>query len=65
MIAQIEKANPDYVIFVREAGSWLRYPESSTLIFDGVQKYQAAVANGGAGRNPGGRSRLLSLIFGR
>jgi hypothetical protein len=40
MIAQIEKANPDYVIFVHVAGSWLQRPKSSTLIFDWFEKYR-------------------------
>jgi Dolichyl-phosphate-mannose-protein mannosyltransferase len=40
MIAQIENANPEYVIFVHVPGSWLQYSKSNTLIFDWFQKYQ-------------------------
>ena len=40
MISQIEKANPDYVIFVHVAGSWLQYSGSKTLIFDWFDKYR-------------------------
>ena len=41
MIAQIEKANPDYAVFVHVPGSWLQYSGSNPLIFDWFQKYQA------------------------
>jgi hypothetical protein len=41
MISQIEKADPDYVVFVHVSGSWLQYSDSHTLIFDWFQKYQA------------------------
>ncbi|HTR41574.1 MAG TPA: glycosyltransferase family 39 protein [Pseudomonadales bacterium] len=40
MINQIEKANPDYVIFVHVSGSWLQNPKSNTLIFDWFDQYR-------------------------
>ncbi len=40
MIREIEKANPDYVVFVCVTTSWLRFPSSNPLIFDWFGKYQ-------------------------
>jgi hypothetical protein len=40
MISEIEKANPEYVVSVQTPSSWLRRPESPTLIFDWSREYQ-------------------------
>lgn len=40
MIREIEKANPDYVVFVHVKDSWLQYSDSNPLIFDWFGKYQ-------------------------
>jgi hypothetical protein len=40
MISQIEKANPEYVVFVHVSGSWLQYPGSKTLIYDWFNQYR-------------------------
>ena len=40
MIRDIEKANPDYVVFVHVKDSWLQYADSNPLIFDWFGKYQ-------------------------
>ncbi|MGD0650978.1 MAG: glycosyltransferase family 39 protein [Verrucomicrobiia bacterium] len=40
MIQEIEKANPDYVVFVHVSTSWLQRPDSNRLIFDWFEKYQ-------------------------
>lgn len=40
MIREIEKANPDYVVFVHVKNSWLQHSDSNTLIFDWFGKYQ-------------------------
>ena len=40
MIREIEKANPDYVVFVHIKYSWLQYADSNPLIFDWFGKYQ-------------------------
>ena len=40
MIREIEKANPDYVVFVHIKYSWLQYSDSNPLIFDWFGKYQ-------------------------
>ncbi|MGH7939548.1 MAG: glycosyltransferase family 39 protein [Limisphaerales bacterium] len=40
MISQIERANPDYVVFVHIPASWLQYSDSKTLILDWFPKYQ-------------------------
>jgi hypothetical protein len=40
MIRQIEKARPDYVVFVGVKTSWLRHSNSNPLIFDWFGKYQ-------------------------
>jgi len=39
MIRQIESARPKYVIFVGVPTSWVRYPESDSLIFTWVDQY--------------------------
>jgi hypothetical protein len=39
MIAQIEKAAPEYVVFVNNPLSWLARPESQTKIFDWWPRY--------------------------
>ena len=39
MIRQIESARPKYVIFVGVPTSWLRYPESESLIFTWIDQY--------------------------
>ncbi|MGH2717536.1 MAG: hypothetical protein ACRDJU_03010 [Actinomycetota bacterium] len=40
MISQIEKARPDYVVFVHVPVSWLQYSDSKTLILRWFQKYE-------------------------
>jgi hypothetical protein len=40
MIREIEKNNPDYVVFVHVAFSWLQYSDSNPLIFDWFGRYQ-------------------------
>jgi hypothetical protein len=40
MIQEIEKANPDFVVFVHVPNSWLQYSDSNPLIFDWFGKYQ-------------------------
>jgi hypothetical protein len=39
MIRQIESARPKYVIFVNVPTSWMRYPESESLIFTWIDQY--------------------------
>src|SRR5262249_5578854 len=41
MIAKIEQTNPEYVIFVDDRMSWLRQPESKTLLENWWQNYWA------------------------
>jgi hypothetical protein len=41
MIDEIEKANPEYVVFVHVPVSWLQYSDSNPLIFQWFQKYQS------------------------
>lgn len=41
MISEIEKARPEFLVFVNEAISWLRNPESPELIFEWTQQYVA------------------------
>jgi hypothetical protein len=43
MISEIEKARPEFLVYVNSAFSWLRKPGSPNLIFDWTQLY---VANG-------------------
>jgi len=40
MIREIERADPDYVVFVHVKDSWLQYADSNPLIFDWFGKYQ-------------------------
>jgi hypothetical protein len=40
MIQEIEKANPDYVVYVYNDQSWLWGADSSKLIFDWFGQYQ-------------------------
>jgi hypothetical protein len=40
MIRQIEKTEPDYVVFVHVKDSWLQYSDSNPLIFDWFGNYQ-------------------------
>lgn len=40
MIDEIEKAKPKFIIFCKVSASWLKRPESPTLIFDWFDKYQ-------------------------
>jgi hypothetical protein len=40
MIAEIEAAQPKYLIFVKVKKSWLVRPDSNMLIFDWFNKYQ-------------------------
>ena len=40
MIREIEKADPDYVVFVHVGTSWLQFSDSNPLIFDWFGKYQ-------------------------
>ncbi len=40
MIRQIEKADPDFVVFVHVKESWLQYTDSNPLIFDWFGPYQ-------------------------
>ena len=42
MIREIEKANPDYVVFVHVKDSWLQYADSNPMIFGWFGKYQRA-----------------------
>jgi hypothetical protein len=39
MISEIEKARPEFLVFVNGALSWMRRPGSQALIFDWTQKY--------------------------
>jgi len=39
MISEIERARPDYAVYVGEASSWLRLPESKSAIFDWWRSY--------------------------
>jgi hypothetical protein len=41
MIGEIERANPEFVIFVQVPGSWTQYPGSQTLVFDWFDKYRS------------------------
>jgi hypothetical protein len=41
MISDIEKAQPEFLVFVNGSLSWLRSTESPQLIFDWAQKYAA------------------------
>jgi len=40
MIREIESAQPEFLIFVRNNTSWLRRPDSHTLVFKWFQSYQ-------------------------
>jgi hypothetical protein len=40
MIREIEKANPDYVVYVNVSASWLQRPNSNRLIFKWFEEYQ-------------------------
>jgi len=40
MIREIEKSNPEYVVFVHIQSSWLQYPDSDPLIFQWFGRYQ-------------------------
>jgi hypothetical protein len=40
MIREIEKTNPDFVVFVHVPDSWLQYSDSNPLIFGWFGRYQ-------------------------
>ena len=40
MIAEIEAARPEYIVYVEEPMSWLRRPESGTRIFEWWESYR-------------------------
>jgi hypothetical protein len=40
-IRQIEKANPEYIIYVHDRFSWLKWPNSLKIIFDWFDNYKS------------------------
>ena len=41
MISEIERAGPEFIVFVQVPVSWLRHPDSPDLVFNWAQKYAA------------------------
>jgi hypothetical protein len=39
MMREVEKNQPEYLVFVRDAGDWAMKPQSVNLIIPWVQKY--------------------------